>query len=519
MSATSRGARITLLMAVVAAGLYWVAHHAEVSLADGLRSVRQAGRIDRGDLAGGLWRSIDHPMHPLAVAAVHRVIGGGDAPYAWQTAAQFASVLTLVLAAVPLYLLARELFDDDATASLAVLLVLLGPVACAAAVNVLSETTFLLFWTWGLWASARFLRDGSFAWLVPAVGFGALAYLTRPEGVLIHAALVATMLLLTLSRGTRILWPRWCAAVAVLVLGPVVLVGPYVAVKGGVGTKPAVARLIGTEPEAPPEALERERPPTPGQSTAARYADATGRVFKAVRGAVTWPLLPLSAAGIYSVFRGSGRGRARAWVFLGAIGGFAAAGLVRLHATGGYCTVRHALIPGVILTLFAARGLVWVLRDLPIDGRWLGLGEGRVRPGPLVWAVALVVLLALPVYQARTPYGTSFGPYRQAGLWLAGRPEADGALVDLTDWTLFFSGKRGDGFAGVLDAVDRPGTRYVVLRKAHMNGHLHYNDVVRRALAGRAPGARFPEQPAPRQLQVAVYDLAAPAAAQGTRLR
>jgi hypothetical protein len=449
-------------------------------------------------------------MHPLAIAAAHRAIGGGDGPMAWQTAAQAASVLALALAAVPVYLLALDLFDDDTTAMLGVVLVLGGPVAADVSVNVLSETTFLLFWAWGLWASARFLRAGRFAWLVPAVGFGALAYLTRPEGVLIHLGLVTTLLILPLSRGTRILWPRWWAAVALLVLGPAALVGPYVAAKGGVGTRPAVARLIGTQPEAPPEALERERPLPPGQSTARTYAIAAGRVTKAVRGAVSWPLLPLSALGLAVALRGAGRERARAWLFVGVVGLTAVIGLVRLHATGGYCTVRHALIPGTFLTLAAAHGLAWVIRSVSFEARWFGLGEGRFRPGPAVWALAVAALLAWPLYGTWTPYNSSFASYRMAASWLEEHPEADGRVLDLTDWSLWFSGRRGAGFPQVLEAVDRPETRFLVVRDAHLNGHLHYNEVLRRRVGGRAPVARFPERRGPGRVRVEVYDLSAP---------
>src|SRR5207249_9770236 len=110
--------------------------------------------------------------------------------------------------------------------------------------DVLSEGTFLLFWTWGLWAAVRFLKQGTFGWLPPTIGFGVLAYLSRPEGLLLPAALVATLAMMPLLRSTRLNWPRWWAAVGVLVIGPALLVGPYVAAKGGLGTKPAVARLL-----------------------------------------------------------------------------------------------------------------------------------------------------------------------------------------------------------------------------------------------------------------------------------
>ncbi|MGE3818547.1 MAG: glycosyltransferase family 39 protein [Isosphaeraceae bacterium] len=508
MSITRQGARIGLLMAATAALLYWASHHAEVAFPDGVRFVRQAERIDRGDLAAGLWQSIDHPMHPLAIAAAHQVLKG-EGPYAWQTAAQAASVVMLVLAVVPIYLLGRELFESDDTAALGCLLVMAGPVATDVAVNVLSETTFLLFWAWGLWGASRFLRNGRFGWLIPAIGFGALAYLTRPEGLLIHVGLVATLLALPMLPGIHILWPRWWAAVGVLVLGPLALVGPYMAAKGGLATKPAVARLIGAEPVAPPEALERERPLPPDQSAWQTYAVAGSRVFRAIRGAVTPPLAPFAALGLVLASRKLGRRRARAWLFVSLVGLIAIAGLVRLHATGGYCTVRHALIPGTILTMAAAHGMIGLMRSVAFDGRWLGLGEGRVRPGPAVWALVIAGVVIIPLYLQMKPFNSSFAPYRMAGSWIESHA-GEGAVLDLTDWSLFFSRQNGAGFPNVLEAAEDPDTRFLVVRDGQLEGHLHYNEVVRNRVAGRRPVASFPEKTGPRQIRLSVYDLAGP---------
>ena len=518
MSLTKRVARIGILMAAAAALLYWINHHAEVSFADGLRYVREAQQIDRGDLAGGLLRAVDHPMHPLAVVAAHRALIDrkgpyeGQSPYDWQTAAQAASALAMVLTVLPLYLLARDLFDDETTALLGCLLVFANPVTAYITVNVLSETTFLLFWTWGLWASVRFLREGRFTWLPPAIGFGALAYLTRPEGLLLHLALAATLLLLPLHRVTRIYWPRWWAALGLLVLGPVLLVGPYVAMKGGLGTKPAVARVIGTMSESPPAALERERPLPPDQTALQTYAIAASRAAKALRGAVTWPLVPLAVLGLVVLRPGSDR--VRLWIFLGVILTSSALALVRLHATGGYCTVRHALVPGVLLTLAAANGIVWLMRNTVIDAARLRLGEGRFRPGPAVWIAILGALVVWPVYREATPYNSSFAPYRMVGGWISGAPETSGRVLDLTDWSLFFGNRPGYGIGKVDEAVGRTDIRWVVLRDAHLNGHGQSGRLARDLIAGREPVGRFPENPGPGQIQVSVYDLTTPTAAQ-----
>jgi len=510
VSLIARVARIGLLTAAAAAFLYWSSHHAEVSFADGLRYIREAQRIDRGDYAGGLLRATDHPVHPLAIAAAHRLLGGDPGPYDWQTAAQAAATAALVLAVVPLYLLGRDLFEDETTAWLGCLLVFSNPVIAYVGVNVLSESTFLLFWLWGLWASVRFLREGRFFWLPPAITFGALAYLTRPEGLLLHLALVATLLLLPLHRVTRIYWPRWRAAVALLVLGPAVLVGPYMALKGGPGTKPAVARVIGTLPESPPAALERERPLPPDQTAFQTYTIATVRAFKALRGAVTWPLIPLALVGLFVAGRGADR--ARTWLFLGVIVTASLAALVRLHATGGYCTVRHALVPGLVFILTAAYGLSWLIKNAVIDARKLGLGEGRFRPGPAVWAALIVALVAWPLYGTTTPFNSSFAAYRMAGYWIEHNPEADGRVLDLTDWSLYFSVKNGFGIGKVEEAAARPETRFVVVRDAHLNGHGRSSEIARELVANREPVARFPEHPAPRQIQVAIYDLTTPSA-------
>lgn len=506
-SLTQRTARIVLLSAATAGFLFWFSHHAEVSFADGLRYVREAQLITRGDFAGGLWRAIDHPMHALAIAAMHTVIGGGDSPFAWQTAAQAASVLMLVMAVPPIYLVARELYDET-TAVIGCILVFANPVITYVAVNVLSESTFLVFWSWGLWGAVRFLREGRFVWLPPTIGFGALAYLTRPEGLLLHGALVATLLLLPLHRVTRIHWPRWRSALAFLVLGPALLVGPYIALKGGLGTKPAIARVLGFEPEAPRVAPERENARTSPDTMISRYSIAFGRMLKAIRGAVTLPMLPLAVLGL-CVAR-PGAERARIWLFSGVIVITSAIGLVRLHATGGYCTVRHALVPGLLLTFAAAHGLAWLIPRVSLEARVLGLGQGRLRPGPAVWGLVIALLAAWPLWRGLSPYNSSFAIYRMAGSWLAEQPVAGGRVLDLTDWSLFFAERPGDTFASVLEAPHRTDIRYVVLRDSHLKSHSHYSSVVRTVLGGRRPVARFPEHPGPQQLQVAVYDLTEP---------
>ena len=203
--------------------------------------------------------------------------------------------------------------------------------------DALSESTFLLFWTWGLWAAIRFLKQGSLGWLPLAIGCSVLAYLTRPEGMLLPAALVASLVVMPFFPATRLSWPRWTAAFGLLVVAPLCVVGPYVAAKGGLGTKPALVRVLGMAAQAPADSVERARPLDPDQGPGKTYLLALKGAAGAVAEAISIPLLPLTFLGVWAA-RSRAALRADA-LFLGFIvlGAFLA--FVRLHATNGYCTV------------------------------------------------------------------------------------------------------------------------------------------------------------------------------------
>ncbi|HEX3446885.1 MAG TPA: glycosyltransferase family 39 protein [Isosphaeraceae bacterium] len=509
MTKFQHATRMGLLMAAAAVLLGWVLRHKETSFADGLRYIHQAEKIQAATWRDGLVKGIDHPLHPLGIAAVHRVLGGTD-PTSWQIAASVLCFTSAVLLVIPIYLLTLELFGEK-TAWLGCLLVMVNPIIGYVVVNVLSESTFLLWWSFGLWGSVRFLREGRFFWLPLAIGFGALAYLTRPEGMLLPAALVLTLLVLPLSRATRINWPRWWRAIGFLLTGVVLLVGPYIALKGSVGTKPGIARVLGLAPRSLSLALEREKPIPPEQTDFDTYRIATIRMLKVFRAAVTPPLFTVALLGIVLAAPLAAKGRARAGLFLTIVLAASAVALVRLHATGGYCTVRHGLVPGIILTLAAAYGLTWLIEKVSIPGRWLGQADLRLRPGPAIWALLIGGAVVFPNIQSQgPPVPGPFSVYRETGHWIAENTTAQDKVLDLTDWSLFFSGRPGYIFANVYEAPADPSTRWLVVRAPHVNGHWHYSEVLRELIAGREPVALVPPKADLNQVQIRIYDRQAP---------
>lgn len=488
MSFAQHAARIVLLMVFAAGWLTWISSRTDVLFADGLRYVHQAKVIDHGNLIDGLLHSVDHPLYPLFVAATHRAIGG-EGPVAWQTAAQGAAVLAGILLVIPLYLVALELFGYR-SAWLGGLLVFLTPIWPRYFADALSESTFLLFWLWGLWAGLRFLKYGAFGWLPLMIAFNGLAYLTRPEALLLPLTMVATLLAMPLLPWTRLNTPRWMAATALLVVGPLCLATPYMALKGGIGTKPAIARLIGTAPESPPDAVERSRPLDPEQSSAETYRRAFKAVFESLRDALSIPLLLFAVVGLMLGWPAGPR--ARIWLFLVILGSGGIAGLVRLHATGGYCTPRHTMILAILLILAAGAGLDAILRSVRIPGRWIG-ETGSLHAGPAVWVIALIAYAGWSLPAFMEPLNAPFRGYRLAAEWLATNSEPEEPVVDATGWSLFYASRRGYTFADLHLAENDSDARFVVVRENHLHGPWGYCKILNKLVGDREPLVVFPQ--------------------------
>ena len=495
--------RVALLMVFAAGQLAWGLCHAEATFADGLRYIHQAEQIESGSWTSSLVKGIDHPLHPLGISAVHRLLTGAN-PGSWQRAALLLCFACAVLVVIPIYLLTLDLFGARA-AWLACLLVVVNPIIGYIVVNVLSESTFLVFWSFGLWAAVRFLREGRLPWLAPAIGFGAMldpprgdAFARRPDGNPVDPASPPgeEPQLVSLAASRRLLAGRHRAS------GGSVhdlegRSGDQAGDCAGAGAGTTVA-ATGAEREAVAPGADGFRDLPPGDDPYAQGVSRRGHAesvsFRTPgagrggrrRGTRASPAIPIDRAG-----RGSGR-------------------VLRLHATGGYCTVRHGLAPGVILTMAAAHGITWLI----------GRSEGVVRPpGPRIqrWRPELAVWIGLIALLVVLPDGRMLGPgvpgpfavYRATGQWIATNTVRSDEVLDLTDWSLFFSGRRGYVFAGVYDAATNPHTRWIVARRPHVDGHWHYSEVLRSLIGGRAPVALVPPQATPGQVQIQIYDLLA----------
>ncbi len=502
MTPARHALRIALLTAFAAALLGRLAATTQVMYADGLRFVASARAVDRGDWSTSVVRSVDHPAYPGAVAVAHRLIGIEDSPAGWQTAAQVVSVLAGAALIAPLYLVALELFGPTA-AWLACVLTFLVPSTGHVLGDVLSEGVFLTAWTWGVWFAFRFFRAGSVRWLVPTVAAAGFAYLTRPEGLLLPVALATSLMLTPLSASWRLPRAAWVRATALIVLGPVLVVGPYVALKGGLATKPAVARLLGTAPKSAATAVERERPLDPDETALKAFAVAWRGMFRAVQGAVTTPLLILAAIGLFRGTPAVEAGQARGRLFAAIYATMWLLALVRLYATGGYCTPRHALILALPLIAAAAHGLCRlsdrIAAELPAE-------SGRLARG-LTCAAGIAMVAGVYGMRTLSPINAESVGYRQAGDWLATHSAADARVLDLKGWAMYYSGRPGYSFADYMQSGADSGLRFVVAHDAFLVGEWPYCQAIRDRVGDRSPIASFPERPEKGTSRVHVFDL------------
>ncbi len=494
------------LVLLQASLLCWRAGRAEVINADGLRYVAQARAMASGHWDRGLRIAVDQPAYPASIAVVHRLLRLDETPEAWHRAAQSASVLAGIALIIPLFGMARTILGRGPS-MLGCLLVIGSPFASVVMADSLSEPTFLLGWLCGLYAASRYLERGDLVWLTWAILASTFGFLVRPEAALLPMSLGLFLVVSVGRRRLRFESRRWWSGLAVLVLGPVLLLGPFVLLKGGLTSKPAVARLLGLAEASPGEAVEREQPLDPEATPLQIHRDAALDVIDALSDGVSLPLLLLAGLGILWTIedrrRRAGMGvgvapdkhddgaavtdvvaaRRRLWLAITLVLSMLA--LVRLHATGGYCSPRHTLIPGILVILGAA----WTIGRLAARFG-SGRSERRVR-----WFIG-ALLVAWLTWQARTwvaPIGHIHLGYKQAGLWLAERDLDDRPILDVTGWGQYYSGRPGYTFANLHEAilVERP--RWLIVRRAHLAGPWGYCQHLRALVGARRPIRAFPE--------------------------
>jgi hypothetical protein len=244
----TRGAGWALLAALVlSAGL--LAHQIRESKTlarDGVIFVRIARHFDdvlrqRGvEDAMQVLRVWDqHPLYPLATWAVYRGVGERlwpDEAVRWERSGRTAAAAGQLLLVLAAFLAARRLFDPWAGAAAALGVAVLPQFVFTGA-DVMSDCPALAFMTLSLLFAARALRSDAILDFLLCGVFGGLAWLTRPECILV-AGLLGVWLAIRLVTGLG--GDRRTALVGGLVLAhaAAAYAMPLIVLRGRIDTKP-----------------------------------------------------------------------------------------------------------------------------------------------------------------------------------------------------------------------------------------------------------------------------------------
>jgi hypothetical protein len=308
------------------------------------------------------------------------------------------------------------------------------PVSARMTSDGLTEAWYLVFLACGLLAAVTAVRRGRAGGFLAAGLCGGLAYLVRPEGLLVSLTAVACALLLGLAR--RVGLSGVLLRGGAVVVGTAFVAGPYMLAIGGLTLKNSGTSIVGGDTAAAvPRAVggpalfaAQWDPLTDGS----KLAWMPGGIFK--EAAKTFHYAPLGLALLGAAFAAR---RLRVDPAPGVLFAFAALNLgvlVVLAGRVGYVSERHTLPLAFVGCVFAAHGCFGAR---PF---WRALfGERLTRPAG-AWAVYAVVVISCLPATARPLHENRFG-HRIVGAYLAAHAGPGDVIIDPYNWAQFYSGR------------------------------------------------------------------------------
>ena len=440
--------RIGLILLLAFSTRFWVLRHTEVLSRDSIGFIRFALQLEQppeGKTRLDVIRSnAQPPGYPIALLAVSwpvRSVMGETTCDSMVLSAQLASIFASLLLVFPMYFVGKLLFNRQ-IATIAALLYQVLPVCTQVTSDGLSDSVFLLMMALALWFSVVGLRRGGPSWFAAGGLFAGLAYLVRPEGLIVVVALG----LVILGLKWRGVW-TWKPALvrsAALATGLLIAMMPYVVTIGKLTNKPTGKGL--TEGELQPEwgRPSSQSPPTGVAFPLAEWWNQEQGIFasrelwgvKALSVEIikaSFYVLPLFA--IFGIFLLRSRLRQDASVVLLALlGGLHLLLLWIVASRAGYVAERHTLLVVLCGSYFTATAVAAM-------GVWLSRLPRLARHGqPAFWAWFITfALVAACIPAGMKSLHSNRAGHHAAGVWLSQHREPDDWIIDPFAWTDFYA--------------------------------------------------------------------------------
>lgn len=442
---------LVLLLILVLPLRAWLLWNTEVTARDSVGFIRIALQLEQKPWDQVVRSFQQHPGYPVAIWAVSipvRAWTGETTPDVMRVCAQLVSALAALVLIVPMYYLGKALWDARIAFGAALLFQLL-PMSGHHLSDGLSEALFVLMVACSLLGGVRGVQTGRLGWFLFCGAAGGLAYLTRPEGALVPAAIGLALLVMQFRGAWRQPWSNAVRQAAGLSTAALLVAGPYMWVIGGVTVKPSIrdvgANLVATSHR---ESTPRQ-PGLRAQLPAETFTHVTSLPRRLVLGAwalmreVGYALHYLGAipALIALVRHGRSMVGRRDFLAPGLYVALHLCALMLLALSAGYISDRHLMTLVMLFCFLVMQGFMdlggWLLAR--IVGLRTGIAPvGLTIPGVAFGMLALLVACGLPQTLKRV-HGNRVGNH-QAGLWLASQVKPGDIVLDDHAWSHFYSG-------------------------------------------------------------------------------
>jgi hypothetical protein len=530
MSSKMHGKRIIGLLVLAALVQTCAVMRNPVPAQDAIGFIHFARQLDYHSLADTLRSNSLHPLFPILVWGQQSLVTWlfGSHPDWWVRSAQIVAAVASILVVIPMYLIGTRLGTAGRATAAAALFSTL-PLVTRLGADALGDSTYLLFMFGALWACVEYLRCRRVVLLfVTGLAVG-IAYLGRPEAMLLPVALGAMLMLLQLRPAERMGWGAMSGAVASALAGFICIAAPYtVAIgkltpKGSLRYVPGGASLFarfdtnlgrpvlrtfsdGQSVTAPParvelapdsrSTLDFSLSHRPDDKRRTGYMAAGYEFVRELAEGLNYFLVPLLVVGVVFFER------TPASLLCAILATGSAASIVQFASKAGYISSRHVLTL-VALSCFAAAHGGWLVAG------WLARRWSRRRAmvaTPVMmevierwqrrFAIGLVAVLAL----AGLPRGLgalhrSRSAHVAAGLWLNQHAEGGSIVLDSRGWASLYSGLPAYDYNGARLAFEDPSLAFVVVESEEVADARPRGETLRHLLG--VAGQLVAEFPAP----------------------
>ena len=418
----------------------------EVINLDGLRYISAAQQFAGGNFLEGL--RIDWmPFYSLLIAAVHFLVGD------WALAGQLISLLAMVLALVPLYMLTKGLFDEK-VAFWTGLAFAVSPMLNSHAVGLLRDPIFIFFVLWSVYFCLRALQTEKILFFTLAALASTFALCCRLEAILLWGVFLSVLAVLAIKhraerlfllRGVTVLIGLPLALGLLLGGGMLLVADPDLASLGQTGGhkwelkevvtgnsftyyKRKVSKGVLDNYHSRYEKLKSLESTLPGWKGSGNLLQTTRHylpviyLFSAVealtRNLYLLFILPLLA----NLWKRTTMARGH-WLIVLLAGSYFLLAYYFLF-THDWISNRYVLAPAILLFPWVGRGLE-IIRTGIVNCRW----------PQIAMVLFLLVFCGAPAYKS---LGDLAGPgkddvIREAGQWLAMQPDLKNSVIACSD--------------------------------------------------------------------------------------